>query len=43
MKIKEILKAAVGPVFAIIAALIVGGIILLIIGFDPLRTYSEGD
>lgn len=41
MKIKEILKAAVGPVFAIIAALIVGGIILLIIGFDPLRTYSE--
>jgi len=41
MKLKKIITAAVGPVFAILAALIVGGIILFIIGLNPIRTYSE--
>lgn len=41
MRPKNILAAAGGPLFAIIAALIAGGIILFIIGFNPLRTYAE--
>ncbi len=41
MRSKNILAAAGGPLFAIIAALIAGGIILFIIGLNPLKTYAE--
>ncbi|MBN2324157.1 MAG: ABC transporter permease [Spirochaetes bacterium] len=41
MNFKRIAGTAVGPVFAILSALIAGGILLLIIGFNPLKTYSQ--
>lgn len=41
MKLKGIITPAIGPIFAIFAALIVGGLILLIIGLNPIRAYSE--
>jgi len=40
MIVKKIIPA-IGPIFAILAALITGGIILLVIGLDPIRAYSE--
>ena len=41
MRVKQILSTAIGPLFAIFAALIVGGIILFIIGINPVKTYYE--
>ncbi|UCB46490.1 MAG: ABC transporter permease [Spirochaetota bacterium] len=38
---KQAAGVVIGPVFAILAALVAGGIILLIIGFNPLKTYYE--
>jgi len=40
MIVKKIIPA-IGPMFAIFAALVTGGIILLIIGLNPIRAYSE--
>lgn len=41
VKIRENLKTVAGPAFAILAALIIGGIILILIGSNPLRVYTE--
>ena len=38
---EKIVQAAAGPVIAIAAAVASGGILLLIIGFNPFRTYYE--
>jgi len=41
MNLKKIILPAIGPIFAILAALMVGGVILFIMGLDPVRAYSE--
>ncbi|MBE0478114.1 ABC transporter permease [Candidatus Aerophobetes bacterium] len=41
MKLGIVVKAVLGPLFAILAALLVGGLILFFIGLNPFRTYFE--